>query len=96
MSELEHTPIHEGYYNYLKQGVKDWIEQDLGWKREDIMSVDIKYEAIKTNASDEEWERWRRGQHVDVTLENMSQEEQHQRFVWLDDENWQKKVEEQS
>lgn len=90
MPELEHVPISELAYNRLNQGVKNWIEQDLKWKREDIMSVDIGYQIIKIDASDEEWSKWRHGQGVNVTLKSMSQEKQSQRFVRVDNDDWQK------
>jgi len=81
-------PISELAFNTFPQAVKDWI-QELGLKREDVNSVQVKYEMIKTNASDEEWAKWRHGNHVDVIIYK-SQERKEQRFIRLNDENWQK------
>lgn len=90
MPELEHTPIRQETYDALKQGVRDWIEQDLKWKREDIVSIDIGYQIIKTDASDEEWAKWKHGRNVNVTLKSMLQEKRYQRFIRLDNGDWQK------
>jgi hypothetical protein len=76
--ELEHIPISELVYNNLNQGVKNWIEQDLGWKREDIFSYWVKYEGV----------------YADVIIKRDTQEKQRQRFIRLDNGDWQKKEEE--
>jgi hypothetical protein len=97
MPELEHVSVSEVGYNLLKQGVRNWIEQDLGWKREDVFSVHFQNEILRDgeviDEKGKQWKQWKQGKHVDVTLESMSQEKQHQRFVRLDDGQWQKEVE---
>lgn len=40
---IDHLPISEVAYNSLPQAVRDWIVQDLKWKREDIFSYHVKY-----------------------------------------------------
>jgi len=72
MPELEHVPISELGYDLLKPGVRTWIEQDLGWKREDIMSIGIENEILDdgyTIGEDgQKWAQKKLGKHHIVTL----------------------------
>lgn len=84
--------LSEEEYNLLKQGVRNWIEQDLKWKREEIVSIHIEYEIIEIDANKEQWKQWRHGRNRDVTVKRNTQEKQYQRFINLDDNEWQKKI----
>jgi hypothetical protein len=84
--------ISELAFNTYPQGLKDWIIE-LGWKREDIISCHVEYEMVETNASDEKWKRWKYGNRVDVTVNNMQLKRHFARFIRLDNGQWQKESE---
>ena len=80
--------ISELAFNSLPQAVKDWIV-DIGLNREDVNGVQVKYETIDTNASDEKLAKWKHGKHADVIIYK-GQERKEQRFIRLNDVDWQK------
>lgn len=71
-------PISELAFNTLPQAVKSWIKE-LGWKREDIFSVNIKHDYPNTPKV--------------VTVTNMQQEKQVAHFGLLVSGKWKRKVE---
>lgn len=87
--------LSEVGYNLLKQGVRNWIEQDLQWKREEIISYYIKYELIEDGYKEDEnkkkWAKWKHGKNVEVTIMKINQEKQFAHFIKLDDGDWELK-----
>lgn len=66
-----------------------WL-QELMWKPEDITGIDADYEVLPDGTTSNGWRKWKRGKHVDITLER-DQERVHQTFVVADDGTWIKK-----
>lgn len=91
------APISEEAYESFPLGFKNWIEQDLKWKREDIASFYIRYETLKNGYTigedGKKWARHKYGNHADVTIERITQEKYIARFERLNDGSWKKKDE---
>jgi len=91
------APISEEAYESFPLGFKTWIEKDLKWKREDIISFHIRYETLKdgyTIGEDgKKYAKWRYGKHADVTVANIQLEKHLARFERLNDGSWKKKDE---
>lgn len=76
-------------FDAYPQGVRDWIEQDLKWKYEDISSLSI-YNEIVENPDAKDWKSmWRYGNYTDVTIGGVL-EVKCQRFIRLENGDWEK------
>lgn len=92
----EDTPILQETYNALKPGVRNWIEEDLRWKREEISGINLENEILDDGHEEvdgKKWAKWKIGKHVDVTIWRNKKEQQYARFIRLDTGDWQKEKE---
>jgi hypothetical protein len=90
--QTQHVPISEESYVNLPQGVRDWIEQELQWKKENIVSFHIKYEIAEDGeikVDGHTWKKWKYGNGRDVIVKN-GKETKYQDFVCENGE-WKKK-----
>ncbi len=74
-------------FNVYPQGLHGWVAE-IGWKPEDIAFIDVSYETIEECVGNG-WVRWKPGNHVDVAI-CKGQDICEQRFIRLDNGDWQK------
>lgn len=84
----------EAYYSDFPQGFHDWIAS-LGWKLEEITDIHVHNETVRDFEAEknsfEQWQRWKYGKHVDVTIDRDTKEKYSARFIRLDNGDWQLK-----
>ena len=74
-------------YDGLPDEVKAWVEQDLGWKRDEVTGIHIKNEILPDGFEERDGEKWvkrKLGKHVNVTIER-GHEAKSQTFIRGDD-----------
>jgi hypothetical protein len=84
---FKNAPFLADYDGLLKE-VKVWVEQDLGWKRDEIIGFHIENEVLYHGIDDKGNKLHTQGKHVSVTMQR-GQEAQSQEFI-RGDNGWQK------
>ncbi len=80
--------LSEETFNGMPQSFKDWV-QELGWKREEIIDINMKNEVLangyEVDENGKKWAKWKLGKHIDVTVERDTKERHFARFERLSD-----------
>lgn len=77
-------------YNALKAPVKKWIEQELQWKQDEIVSILMKYGSYE-NEDKDGFKAWKHDNNIEVVIERNTRERQTAYFARLENGNWRKK-----